>query len=92
MADRLSPDSHVTPCQLRERMRRVGFADNAVGIASNRLHLEGYMEYATVSDISFNTFEACTSSPKGLQWIHDNQNSLGLRATPEPPTENDIPL
>ncbi len=79
MQRRLSPDSYVVPYRVVEGMRGAGFNEIAVGIALNGLHVKGYMEYVEQSDDFRNTYQACSITPKGLQWIQDNQNTLVLR-------------
>jgi hypothetical protein len=97
MEHRLSPDSKVSPHQVAERMRRAGFTEIAVGIALNSLHVKGYIDYVEDRDDFGNPFPACSLSPKGLQWIQDNQSSLVLRKKPPPSegpeiSDEDIPF
>jgi hypothetical protein len=96
MENHLGPDSTMTPHQVQQRMRRAGFTDVAVGIGLNGLNVKGYMEYVTESNDFGNTYSVCAVSPKGVQWILDNQDSLILNVNetekkPEP-SDEDIPF
>ncbi len=90
MENNLSPDSSISPYQVGEKMRRAGFTAVAVGIALNVLHVKGYMEYVTVTDENDNTYQACSITSKGRQWIYDNQSSLVLKV--EQIKDEDIPF
>jgi len=98
MENRLSPDSTVSPHQVQERMQRAGFTNVAVSIGLNGLHLKGYMEYVPESDSFGNSFSSCVISPKGLQWVLDNQDILVLTVEAIEPTaekpisDEDIPF
>jgi nucleoside 2-deoxyribosyltransferase len=83
MENNLSPESSISPYQVGEKMRRAGFTDVAVSIALNGLHVKGYMEYVTERDQDAGeSYSACKITPKGLQWILDNQSSLVLKDEP----------
>jgi hypothetical protein len=88
--DRISPNSTVSPQQVQERMRRSGFTNIAVSLGLIALSAKGYMEYVNESDSNGYEYSTCSLSPKGLQWIQDNQSSLVLRI--EEPSEDDIPF
>ena len=88
MEHHLSPDSSMLPDKVRERMRRAGFADIAVGIALASLHSKDYIEYRKESDGSYNEYTTCALTDEGLEWIRDNHASLVLRADPPAPTQS----
>ena len=98
MEQHLSPDSSMIPDQVRERMRRAGFTDIAVGIALAGLHSKEYIEYRKESDGNYSEWTTCTLTDKGLKWIQENQSLLVLRDEPPAPTpqveisDDDIPF
>lgn len=98
MEQHLSPESSMVPDNIRERMRRAGFTDIAVGIALASLHSKDYIEYRKESDGGYNEYTTCTLTDKGLEWIQENQSSLVLRQDPPTPpsqieiSDEDIPF
>ena len=89
----LSPESNITPHQLKEKMQRAGFTGVAVGIALHGLNAKEYMAYNSLSDDFGHDYSVCAITSKGLQWIQDNQSNLVLRVNKGPEiSDEDIPF
>jgi hypothetical protein len=99
MENRLSPDSAVTPDEVRQGMRKAGYTDIAIGLSLESLRKKGIMKFEQSEENNFgNTYTICVLTEEGLDWLLANQarftlsrtRSTSLKSTPI--DDEDIPF
>jgi len=80
MENRLLPDAGVTPNDIRQDMRKAGYADIATGLSLESLKRKGLIEYAVEhSEVDEDySYSVCTLTSRGLDWMLENKDRFGL--------------
>lgn len=74
-----SPSDKVGTYLIKEDMNRAGYTKIAVTLALTSLLRKGMVEDKMDSDINGNEFFIYTVSPKGMEWLLQNQDKLVLK-------------
>jgi len=74
-----SPSDKVGTYRIKEDMNRAGYTKIAVTLALTSLLRKGMVEDEMDSDINGNEFFIYTVSPKGMEWLLQNQDKLVLK-------------
>jgi len=74
-----SPSDRVGTYTIKEDMNRAGFTKIAVTLALTSLLRKGMVEDQMETDINGNEFFLYTVSQKGMEWLLQNQDRLGLK-------------
>ena len=74
-----SPSDKVGTYLIKEDMNRAGYTKIAVTLALTSLLRKGMVEDEMDSDINGNEFFIYTVSPKGMEWLLQNQDKLVLK-------------
>jgi hypothetical protein len=74
-----SPSDKVGTYLIKEDMNRAGYTKIAVTLALTSLLRKGMVENKMDSDINGNEFFLYTVSPKGMEWLLQNQDKLVLK-------------
>ena len=86
----ISPDESVSIYRLKSQMNDAGYTDVATSVGIRTLNKYHMIETFMENDGFHNQdYTVCRLTPKGEQWIFDNENHLQFRTTKPSPTEND---
>jgi hypothetical protein len=99
MENRLTPNSGVTPTDIRADMRKAAYTDLATSLSLESLKRKGMIEFDEVDADNFgNTYTIVRLSDRGLDWILENRDRFKLshedesaQAGPEV-SDEDIPF
>ena len=79
MANPLTPESLVDPWAFKEDMERAGFTPVAVNLSLNALTRKNMVDIVDRDNGQGDSITAYKISPKGIDWLLNNQSNLSLR-------------
>jgi hypothetical protein len=104
MSQRASPSSGMSVYMLKDEMKRSGYTPIASGLALESLARKEMIEHFEEMDYeNRETYPACRLTPKGIDWLLENQNQFRMQDKQEkqaevvqgrglPLTDEDIPF
>lgn len=97
MSERASPSSGFSVYLIKDRMQRSGYTAIAVGLALEMLLRKELIQSYEESDYDQQTYEACRLTPKGVDWLVENQSSFHMKEGKSTPassllSDEDIPF
>lgn len=96
ISERTTPDSGITPYEIKENMRKSGYTKIAVTIGLGSLLKKGMIEYFKDMSPNEGNYTACRLTPRGLTWMLDNQGRFRMRidedASSMDISDDDIPF
>jgi hypothetical protein len=96
MAERSSPADSLATFFIMDKMKRSGYTAIAAGLALEGLSRKAMIELTQELDHDHGeTYSACRLSPKGIDWLLDNQSRFLMRkngGASTPLSDEDIPF
>jgi hypothetical protein len=79
MENRLTPDAEVTPGEVQQGMRKAGYTELAISLSLESLSRKGTVEFDQAGKGFGNEYTTCVITPKGVEWLMENQGRFRLR-------------